>query len=49
MVYLDVALTGKAEALATLESEKERTAPKKWKSPSGSLVSFCGLGPPSRP
>jgi site-specific recombinase XerD len=47
MVYLDVALTGKAEALATLESEKDRTAPKKWKNNGGSLASFCGVGPPS--
>jgi site-specific recombinase XerD len=49
MVYLDVTLTGKAEALATLESEKERRAPKKWKNQGGSLAAFCGLPSPTRP
>jgi site-specific recombinase XerD len=49
MVYLDVALAGKADALATLESEKDKTAPKKWKNPDGSLASFCGLKQPPPP
>ena len=35
---------GKAKALATLETEKERNTPKKWKTDTTSLTSFLGLG-----
>jgi len=43
MVYLDVSLEQKSGAIATLEDENSRTAPKKWKSDRTSLSSFCGV------
>ena len=44
MKYLDVTTEEKAKALATLETEKERNTPKKWKTDTTSLTSFLGLG-----
>ncbi len=43
MVYLDITTEDKVKALATLESEEEKTVNKKWKNPDGSLTDFCGL------
>lgn len=43
MKYLDVSIAEKAEALATLEEEKETVLPKKWKMDDGSLSEFLGL------
>lgn len=42
-VYLDITLEQVSEALATLESEKDRTIFPKWKQEDGTLVDFCGL------
>ena len=44
MVYLDVTIT---KALATLEDENSRKAPKKWKDNKASLAkkNFCGVKP----
>lgn len=44
-VYLDVTIKQKAEALATLEDENNRKAPKKWKNKNTSLANFCGVKP----
>ncbi|MCR4742381.1 MAG: hypothetical protein K5866_05875 [Treponema sp.] len=41
--YLDVSIAEKAEALATLEDEKEASLPKKWEMDDGSLSEFLGL------
>ncbi|WP_368390464.1 tyrosine-type recombinase/integrase [Thomasclavelia ramosa] len=43
MKYLDVTIEEKIKALATLETEKERNMPKKWKTNDISLTSFLGL------
>jgi len=43
MVYLDITTEDKAEALATLESEKDKNIAKRWKNLDGSLREFCGL------
>ena len=43
MIYLDISTEEKAKALATLESENDKTLGKKWKNPDGSLTSFFGL------
>lgn len=43
MKYLDITTEQEAEALATLEDEKSRAMPKKWKTTDGSLASFCGV------
>ena len=43
MKYLDITPSEKAEALATLESEKASTQPKKWKNSDGSLSAFLRL------
>ena len=43
MKYLDITPSEKAEALATLESEKASTKPKKWKNNDGSLSAFLRL------
>ena len=43
MKYLDITTKEKAEALATLETEKEQKAEKKWKNTNCSLMGFCGL------
>jgi hypothetical protein len=43
MVYLDITTEQEAAALATLEDEQDKTAPKRWKGPNGALAGFCGL------
>ena len=43
MVYLDITTEQEAKALATLEDENERSAPKKWRDDAGNLHSFCGV------
>jgi site-specific recombinase XerD len=43
MVYLDITLEQKAEAFATLEDEKSRNVPKKWKGKESTLSGFCGV------
>ena len=43
MVYLDITTEQEAKALATLEDENEKFAPKKWRSGDGSLSTFCGV------
>ena len=43
MVYLDVATEDKANAMATLESEKDKKVNKKWRNSDGTLSDFCGL------
>lgn len=45
MVYLDITMENLAEALATLEEEKDKTVLPKWKKADGSLVDFFGLRP----
>jgi site-specific recombinase XerD len=42
MVYLDITTEDQSNAMATLESEKDKSAPKKWKD-AGTLSEFCGL------
>ena len=48
MVYLDVTIEQKAKALATLEDENSRKAPKKWKDNKSSLANLCGVKPIKR-
>jgi site-specific recombinase XerD len=48
MVYLDVTTEQEANALATLEDDNDKSAPKKWRQPDGSLSSFCGVRAMSR-
>lgn len=43
MVYLDVTTEQEMAALATLEDENNKNAPKRWKTDNGSLTNFCGL------
>ena len=43
MIYMDITTEQVAEALATLEDEKDRTLSPKWKKADGSLVDFCWL------
>ena len=43
MKYLDITTEEKIKALATLESETEKKAEKKWKGKPESLIDFCGL------
>jgi len=43
MKYLDITLSSKAEALATLEPESNNTVEKKWKKDNGSLSEFLQL------
>ena len=45
LIYLDVSLEQKADALATLEEENTRNTPKKWKGNGSTLASFCGVRP----
>ena len=45
MVYLDITTEQEAIALATLEDENEKAAPKKWRDIGGNLSSFCGVRP----
>ena len=43
MVYVDITTEEKAKALATLESENDKSVSKKWKKQDGTLSEFCGL------
>lgn len=43
MVYLDITTEQEAKALATLEDENDKSAPKKWLNKDGNLSSFCGV------
>lgn len=43
MRYLDITTEQESKALATLEDEKERKIPKKWKGKENSLLALCGL------
>jgi site-specific recombinase XerD len=43
MVYLDITTDQEAAALATLEDERDRSTPKKWKTAAGGLAGLCGL------
>ncbi len=43
MRYLDVTMEQEDNALATLEDEKEKNLPKKWKGKENSLRALCGL------
>ena len=43
MRYLDITTEEQAKALATLESESQKSLPKKWKNGDGTLKDFCGL------
>ena len=43
MVYLDITTEDKAKAMATLESETDKTISKCWKNSNGTLSDFCGL------
>ena len=43
MIYLDISLEQKAEAMATLESESQKGTSAKWKGHEDSLASLCGL------
>ena len=43
MAYLDITSKQVSDALATLETEKEKAVSPKWKTEDGSLVDFCGL------
>lgn len=43
MIYLDITTEQESKALATLESENEKSLPKKWHSNKSSLSAFCGV------
>ena len=43
MKYLDITTEEKANALSTLEMEREKYPNKKWKNKDGTLSEFCGL------
>jgi len=43
MIYLDISTEQKAQALATLEDENDKSVPKKWKSSGKSLAALCGV------
>jgi len=45
MVYLDITTEQEAQALATLEDENDKSAPKKWKASGQSLAEICGVRP----
>ena len=45
MVYLDITTEQEEKALATLENEKDREMPKKWKKAPQSFAELCGLRP----
>jgi site-specific recombinase XerD len=45
MIYLDITTEQEAKALATLEDENDKAAPKKWRDADGNLSSFCGVRP----
>lgn len=44
MVYLDISKEQEREALATLETEKDKKTVPKWKGKSENLKNFCGVG-----
>lgn len=43
MVYLDITTEQEEKALATLENERDKEMPKKWKKASQSFAELCGL------
>ena len=43
MVYIDITTEETTKAMATLESEHDKTISKKWKKQDGTLSDFCGL------
>ncbi len=43
MVYLDITTEQEAQALATLEDENDKSAPKRWKASGKSLAELCGV------
>ena len=43
MTYLDITTEQEADALATLEDENDKSAPKKWLNPNSDLSAFCGV------
>ena len=43
MRYLDISKDEKLKAMATLESEKQSSVPKKWRSSGASLKKLCGF------
>ena len=43
MVYLDLTTEQEEKALATLENERDKGMPKKWKKASQSFAELCGL------
>ena len=43
MVYLDITTEQEVEALATLEDENDKSAPKRWKTSGKSLADICGV------
>jgi len=45
MVYWDITTEQEAKALATLEDENDKSAPKKWRGTGGSLSSLRGVRP----
>lgn len=45
MVYLDITLAQKADALSTLEEENAAGIPKKWYGKGTTLAGFCGVRP----
>jgi hypothetical protein len=44
MIYLDVSIEMKAQAMAKIQDDTVTSMPKKWKQDS-SLASFCGVKP----
>ena len=45
MVYLDITTELEAEALATLEDEKDKSIKPKWRNDDGTLAAFCSVKP----
>jgi site-specific recombinase XerD len=43
MIYLDITTEEEAKALATLEDENDKSAPKRWSATGQSLSSLCGV------
>ena len=43
MIYLEINTEDVADALATLEEEKDKIITPKWRKPNGTLADFCGL------
>jgi site-specific recombinase XerD len=48
MVYLDISIEQKSQALENLEDEYSKNIPKKWKNNPESLAAFCGVKPVRR-